>query len=109
MGPGFWLHVEVLQSLYFWGEKVPSLLFYVETGNKPLKFGKIENLQKNRKTSEGIWTQPYKSRVRCPYHYTMTTNLQIKFIFWKSILGSIDIRLIPNVNLHCAGRERNQF
>ena len=32
-------------------EKVPSLLFYAETGNKPLKFGKIRKHAKNVQNS----------------------------------------------------------
>ena len=49
-GRGFWQYVEVLQSLYFWGEKVPYLLFYAETRNKHLKFG-----QKLKKTKRIQW------------------------------------------------------
>ena len=32
-------------------EKVPSLRFYAETGNKPLKFGKIRKHAKNVQNS----------------------------------------------------------
>ena len=33
MGRGLWQHLETLLNLYFKWEKVPSLLFYAESGN----------------------------------------------------------------------------
>ena len=49
-GRGFWLYVEVVQSLYFWGEKVSSLRIFTQKGYRPLKFWqKWKNLEKNQK------------------------------------------------------------
>ena len=42
----FWQCLEVAWTLYFKGEWVPSLLFYAETGNKPLQLGEIQKSAK---------------------------------------------------------------
>ena len=86
MGPGFWLYVEVLQSLYFCGEKVPSLLFYAETRNKPLKFGKIQKYTKNVQNSLwGIEPGPTDPELGVYTSTPWLINYKNSVEFWKGI------------------------
>ena len=48
-----WQCLGVAWNLYFKGEMVPCLLLFTETGNKPLKFGKIQKYTKKEKNPWG--------------------------------------------------------